>query len=338
MFFRQLAVAIALAALAPAPAAAQLPNPPVEQDADFETARRAILAMAGNYRVRFDMRETTAWQQGYSPLEPKTSGGHEVVRVIADTGRFISLQHLLVVEAGGETHVIKHWRQDWTYEPESVLVYAGPSRWRTEPVPVERRRGAWSQTVWQVDDSPRYGGIGRWTVTGGVARWSSDWSWRPLARRDAIRSPAYDRYLGINRHSPAPDGSWIHWQDNLKMGAVDGAVVPFVQEIVLNTYRPFADFDVAVADRYWAATQAYWAAVRDEWARSERAAGGIRIAEEAETGNVIAGRLLEIGTGIFQGRRRSEPAIAEARRLIREATGAAAPGRAAAARAGNEGY
>ena len=336
--FRFLLGIVAGALIGTVPATAQLPNPPIQQDADFETARRAILAMAGNYRVRFDMRETTSWHQGYTPLEPKTSGGYEVVRVIADTGRFISLQHLLVVEAGGETHVIKHWRQDWTYEPESVLVYAGPNRWRTERVPAGRRRGAWSQTVWQVDDSPRYGGVGRWTITGGVPRWRSDWTWRPLARRDAIRNPPYDRYLGINRHSPAPDGSWIHWQDNIKMGGVDGAVAPFVQEIALNTYRPFSDFDVAAADHYWAATQAYWAAVRDEWARTERDTSGIQVTEEAENGNVIAGRLLELGTEVFQRRRQTEPAIVEARRLIREATRSAAQPRTATRPTSNEGY
>jgi hypothetical protein len=323
MRFRNILVLLAACALPLAPAAAQTPNPPpnppVVQQADFEAARRAILAMAGNYRVRFDMRETTPWREGYTPLEAKTSGGHEVVRVIADTGRFISLQHMLVISHEGQTHVIKHWRQDWTYEPESVLVYAGPNRWTVEAVPAAARRGAWSQTVWQVDDSPRYGGVGRWTMTGGAPRWQSDWSWRPLARRDAIRSPVYDRYLAVNRHSPTPDGGWIHWQDNLKMGTVDGAVVPFVQEIVLNTYRPVTD-DPSPADRYWAATQDYWAAVRGEWDRVQRDQGGIPIREEAETGTVISGRLLEMGDQIEDGQMQTAAAIAEAQRLIREAT------------------
>jgi hypothetical protein len=120
------------------------------------------------------------------------------------------------------------------------------------------------------------------------------------------------------------------------MGGVDGAVVPFVQETVLNTYRPFADFDTAVADRYWAATHAYWAAVREGWSRTERETGGIAITEEAETGNVIAGRLLEMGTEIFQGSRQTAAAITEARRLIREAT-ATVQARQGAARP-SEGY
>jgi hypothetical protein len=201
-----------------------------------------------------------------------------------------------------------------------VLVYTGPNQWTTEAVPEARRRGAWSQTVWQVDDSPRYGSVGRWSVTGGVPRWRSDWTWRPLARRDATRHPPYDRYFAINRHSPTPDGGWIHWQDNLKMGLVDGAVVPFVQESVLNTYRPFAEFDTAYADRYWAATRDYWAAVRAEWDSVQRAHGGIRITEEAQAGTVISGRLLEMGTEIVEGRLQTPAAIAEAQRRIREAT------------------
>ena len=32
---------------------------------------------------------------------------------------------MLVISHEGETHVIKHWRQDWTYEPESVLFTTG---------------------------------------------------------------------------------------------------------------------------------------------------------------------------------------------------------------------
>lgn len=321
-FVAGLLASLLLLAAAPAGAAQEgsAPAASAAQPADFEADRRSILAMAGTFRVRFDMRETTSWRADYTPIEPATSGGHEVVRVIADTGRFISLQHMLVVSHEGATLVIKHWRQDWTYEPESVLVYAGPNRWRVEAIAPARRAGAWSQTVWQVDDSPRYGSYGRWSDTGGVRRWRSDWTWRPLARRDAIRSPRYDRYLAINRHSPTPGGGWIHWQDNIKMGLVDGQVVPFVQESVLNSYRPFADFDVAVADRYWAATQAYWAAVRAEWERLQRDTDGIDIAEQAQAGTVISARLLDIGTEIFEGRRETAAAIAEAQRLIREAT------------------
>ena len=69
----------------------------------FEQDRVDILAMAGDYKVRFDMAETTSWRDDYEPIKAKISGGHKSVRVIKDTGREIVLQHLLVAEHEGET-------------------------------------------------------------------------------------------------------------------------------------------------------------------------------------------------------------------------------------------
>ncbi len=201
--------AASLAVLAP-PAYAD--GPIAAQSSEAETAklnadRASILAMAGAFKVKFDFQEQTAWQSDYTPIASKVSGGHEVVRVIEDTGRKISLQHILVIDIGdGKTGLVKHWRQDWVYEPENVLVYAGPNQWKVDAVPQTMRKGRWSQTVWQTDDSPRYGGWGEWTQEGGVQRWRSNWTWRPLARRDAVRKLVYDRYKAINRHSPTPTG------------------------------------------------------------------------------------------------------------------------------------
>src|SRR5262249_16428188 len=125
--------------------------------------RAAILAMTGTYKVTFDTRETVSFTPGYTLLPPKLSGGTDVVFGIEDTPTRMSLQHVLVGRdktTGKEFHV-KHWRQDWVYEPTTVLEYRGPSSWTPTPVNAEQRAGAWSQTVWQVDDSPRYGGVGR---------------------------------------------------------------------------------------------------------------------------------------------------------------------------------
>lgn len=306
-------------ALAVSPAWADGPiaaGTPAAEQAAFQADRADILAMAGNYKVRFDMQESTPWRADYTPIEPKVSGGYESVRVIEDTGRRIVLQHMLVGEHEGKVHVIKHWRQDWEYEPAKILVYAGPDSWKWEDVPERMRHGRWSQTVWQVDDSPRYAGWGQWETQGGVRRWRSNWTWRPLARRDAVRHPVYDRYYAINRHQPTPTG-WIHWQDNIKMGMIDGKLQPVVQEYVLNTYTRFDDYPVKAADDYWAATKGYWAAVRAEWDALAQKNGGISIKEQAETGTVISARLLEMGTAIADGTMKEAKAIEEARRLIR---------------------
>ncbi|KMS56311.1 hypothetical protein V474_15255 [Novosphingobium barchaimii LL02] len=293
-------------------------HPPVSADkaaAGFEQDHVDILAMAGTFKVRFDMQESTPWVAGYTPLERKISGGDEVVRVIEDTGRKIVLQHMLVAEHEGRTMVIKHWRQDWEYEPTRVLVYADRNTWKWVDVPEKFRTGRWSQTVFQVDDSPRYGGWGQFETQGGVRRWRSNWTWRPLARRDAVRNPVYDRYLSINRHQNTPDG-WIHWQDNTKMGLKDGKLVPIVQEYLLNTYTRFDGYDVKAADDYWVATKDYWAQVRAEWACVAEAKGGIAVDEKADTGTVISGRLMELADEIQAGRIKTAEAAAEARKLI----------------------
>lgn len=321
--FLALAVASLIATGAvPAIAVAQA-GPAVEARQDrFEQDRRSILAQAGDYRVRFDMRETISFQPGYEPLEPKRSGGHEIVRVIQDDGRFISLQHILVMEHEGEPIVIKHWRQDWTYEPETVLTYAGPNRWTLTPVAAQDRAGAWSQTVWQTDDSPRYGGVGRWSHENGVAQWTSNETWRPLARRDAVRDPVYDRYVGTNRHALTPSG-WAHLQDNVKIGPAQGddaGLTAYVQEDVVNTYVHFDGYDPGPGDDYWAATADYWAEVRQAWDQAIAAGNGVHVEEEAQNGSVTGPTLMGLANRIQSGEITTADAVEQARQAIAEAT------------------
>ena len=291
----------------------------VAEATKFQADRAQILAMAGTFNVRYDFREQTAWQAGYTPIDPKVSGGHEVVRVIEDTGRRIVLQHILVGEVNGQIYLTKHWRQDWTYEPASVLTYEGPNRWKLTPTPAGLRAGRWSQTVWQTDDSPRYGALGEWTNEGGVPRWRSRWTLRPLARRDAVRNPIYDRYSSINRHSPTPTG-WIHWQDNMKMGLKDGQLVPIVQEITLNTYTRFDGFNVGAADAYWAKTKDYWAAVRTAWDGAIVAGNGVYVPEQANVGSASGERLMTYADEVEKGTLTTAQAIVQARAVIGEVT------------------
>ncbi len=315
--------AIALATV-PAPAFADDPITRGEsaEQAAFAEDRATILAMAGDYKVTFDMQESTAWMEGYEPLDRKVSGGHESVRIVEDTGDKIVLQHLLVVGDPANPYVVKHWRQDWQYEPAKILTYAGGDEWVWTDVPEAMRAGRWSQTVYQVDDSPRYAGWGQWQMTNGVKRWRSNWTARPLARRDAVRSPIYDHYVSINRHQMTPNG-WIHWQDNTKMmpdEVAPGEHTPVVQEYVLNTYEKFDDYPVSAADKYWDATADYWAAVRAKWDEAFEANGGVKIEQEPNAGTSIAMKLLQMADAIKNGETSSEEAKNSALALIEEAT------------------
>ncbi len=326
--FSRTLISASLAALAlgavPAPALADDPivRSEAAQRAAFQADRETILAMAGDFKVTFDMQESTAWMEGYEPLERKISGGYESVRVIEDTGTKIVLQHLLVTGDDANPYIVKHWRQDWEYEPQQVLAFKGGDVWEMKAVPEALRAGRWSQTVYQVDDSPRYAAWGQWEETHGVKRWRSSWTARPLARRDAVRNPVYDRYVGINRHQLTPNG-WIHWQDNTKMMPAkddSGNLVPVVQEYVLNTYERFDGYNVAAAEDYWAKTASFWQAVRTKWDEVAAANGGIRIEQDPSLGTNIGGELLTLADEIKDGKTDPAAASEKAVALIAEGT------------------
>jgi len=305
--------ASALAQTAPAANAAA----PASQ---FERDRQSILAQAGQFRVHFDMRENVSFNADYDPMEGKLSGGSEIVRVVYDKGDKISLQHILVMEHEGKAIVIKHWRQDWVYQPQNVLTYAGPNQWTLSPVSADQGAAAWSQTVWQTDDSPRYGGVGRWTYVNGLSVWTSEPTWRPLARRDAVQNPVYDRYLGTNRHALTPNG-WVHIQDNMKMnGRAGGEPIAIVQEDVVNTYDRSTSYSPKAGDDYWAATKDYWAAVRDAWDAAIAKDNGVYVEEEAQTGVITGPPLMDLAQKIQDGEITTESAIAQARTTIATAT------------------
>ena len=115
-----------------------------DKNEKFQHDRKAILAMAGNYHVSFNFRETVSFVEGYTLKAPYEPDGYEIVRVIRDDGGLISLQHILVAGGiWGDQVPIKHWRQDWRYEPEHIFEYAGRNVWRTRQLDEAERRGKW---------------------------------------------------------------------------------------------------------------------------------------------------------------------------------------------------
>ena len=297
-----------------APTATQAFN--VQTETTFTQDRDAILAMAGDYRVRFDFTETLPLLAGYELAEEKISGGFEVVRVIEDEGDFISLQHILVVGPEEAPVVVKHWRQDWQYEPSSVMVFIGGNAWEMRDVPTENAAGSWSQTVYQVDDAPRYGAVGRWTHDAGVSQWVPPAEWRPLPRRDMTTRDDYHTISAINQHTITPDG-WAHEQNNTKL--ILGHDTPFalVRELGINTYRHSTDFDPSPALEYWTATADYWALIREEWARIARENERFAISVTGETDEMY-GPLLTIADDVMNGVLSAEAGFEEAKGVISE--------------------
>lgn len=281
--------------------------------APFEQDRQSILAMSGDYKVTFDFTETVSFVEGYELKAPKLSGGHESVRVVEDRGDFISLQHLLVVGPDDSPFVVKHWRQDWQYEPARVLTFIGGNAWEWQDVPASERAGTWSQTVYQVDDAPRYGAVAKWTYRDGIAEWTPEHEWRPLPRRDMTTRDDYHTVNAVNRHVITPWG-WVHEQDNSKL-MLDGTPQVLVREVGVNTYEAFDAYPVSAAEAYWAGTEDFWAGVRAEWARIEHENERFAITIKGETEDLYM-PLLELANAVNDGEKDLEPALAEARNVI----------------------
>lgn len=297
--------------------------------------RAAILALAGEYQVSFDFLETAVFEPPYMPSRPYRSWATERIFVLESRPDFISLQHILtmfVAQSDGAVagpFVQKHWRQDWQFEPESLLQFRPPHEWRRVPLDKADARGRWSQSVYQVDDSPRYAAIGRWQHNRSFSQWRSEAGWRPLPRRERTGATDYPLLVSRHRLTVQPLG-WLHEQDNLKRldlpqdsehPAPTGATGHYrAREIGLNRYRRIVDFDFSAAEAYWTASGPFWTAVRAGWAERLAAGHAVSIAEDCR-GEPAFALLFEAAEA--QARERIEPLLDC---LVRpaEAAGAAA--------------
>lgn len=241
----------------------------------LERDRRAILAMAGDYRVTFDFLEIEEFQPGAERDEPYQSWGTERVYVDIDTGTSISLVHILdmrILQDDGtlsEPIVTKHWRQSWQYEPRELVEYRGQNRWERRKLSSAERNGQWSQTVYQVDESPRYASVGRWNHTGSFSTWSSAETWRPLPRREWSARSDYQVLLGTNRHTITATG-WLQEENNLKMvldkeGSPDRAQPYRAREYGVARYSRMLGGDFQAADEYYQRTRSFWTGVLTSW-------------------------------------------------------------------------
>ncbi len=286
------------------------------EQAKFEQDRKAILAMAGDFDVTFDFRETVALTPGYELKKPKLSGADEIVRVVEDRGDFISLQQILVMKMGDDTIVTKHWRQDWQYEPASVLVFIGGNAWETRKVPASERAGKWSQTVYQVEDSPRYGAVGAWTHTNGVSQWTPPAEMRPLPRRDMTTRKDYDAVLAVNRHTITPFG-WVQEEENSKL-VLRGDHHVLAREIGINTYKRASSMPQD-GDAYWNATKDFWSQVRGDWARLVETPGGFGLTIQGEP-EPLYSPILDLADNVQAGKITTDAAVVEAKKVIAQLT------------------
>ncbi|MFC3052620.1 DUF6607 family protein [Kordiimonas pumila] len=289
------------------------------ESSTYAEDRSAIIKMAGDFKVTFDFQETVAFQENYTPKDRYKTGAHEIVRVIEDRPNFISLQHILVVsDDDGSTFPVKHWRQDWIYEPTSIVTYDGANIWHKETITAAGSKGKWAQIVYQVDDAPRYAAVAAWSHENGVSSWTSPPSKRPLPRRDATKRDDYHVIVARNRHAITPQG-WVHEQDNAKVVLSGAEPATLVHEIGINTYIRDNSFDTSTALTYWDKTKGFWAEIRESWnnlAATHDRFGLTVLGEPTEIYMAILG----IASEVEEGTKTASVAAKEAEEVILEHT------------------
>jgi hypothetical protein len=225
--------------------------------------------MQGKYRVYFDFMETMGFVEDYQPKQPYQSWATEFIEVVEEKKDFISLQHIIVMyfkqDDGSisDSVVMKHWRQDWKYEDSVINTFTGNETWVKSKIPWSAKKGTWSQSAYQVDDSPRYQSYGNWIHSENFSSWTSKETWRPLPRREFSIRDDYDVLIGYNIQTITPTG-WVHEQNNKKVKLNKNHKV-LAKEIGIARYERIKDFDWKVGIDYWNETHTFWRVVREAW-------------------------------------------------------------------------
>ncbi len=243
----------------------------------YEKDRRAILALQGEYKTKFEFLETFTVDPKYKLDKPYISWATEFVKLLEDTGDFISLQHIMVMYYKNKENgkvigpiVMKHWRQDWTWQASSMWEYQGNRTWVTKSLLDNEKRGKWLWEVYQVDDSPRYSGVGQWSHMKNLSQFNTELMSRPLPRRERSVRSDYKILLG-SESLVVTANRWFHEQRGFKRkqtltdvnNKTDGDIV--ARELGHNSYTRIKNFDFKQGYADWEKQQNYWKDVRRVW-------------------------------------------------------------------------
>jgi hypothetical protein len=221
----------------------------------------AINSLCGCFEIEFMYSETFAADSAYKLSAPYHERALEWVTAEEASGGKFVFQHLLAIN---DKMVIKHWREDWEYQKDNRLSFTNAGEWKKVKATPEQVKGQWTQSVWEVDDAPRYFGSSAWIQNDGKYYWENTAD-APLPRREYTKRSDYNILRRGNR-IVISDTGWTHEQDNLKVlreaGKKDQVLA---QEKGFNIYKKVADSRCAVAKAWWNDHKAFWNSVRKSW-------------------------------------------------------------------------
>ncbi|MEP6725322.1 MAG: DUF6607 family protein [Bacteroidota bacterium] len=240
--------------------------------------QQAVKNLCGCFEVDFKYAETFAADTTYT-FHPRynASGLEWVVAEESHPNKFV-LQHLLLVD---DNMVIKHWREDWEFEKNDWLVFNFDATWKQVRGSKEKTKGQWTQTVWEVDDAPRYQGSSNWVANNGKYYWENTAD-APLPRREYSKRNDYN-VMQRNNRIVVTDSGWIHEQDNKKIIRKDGVPDTYLaEEKGYNIYRKTDDSKCKQAVVYWEKHKQFWITVRQAWQETLKDKSAVRLIPKAD--------------------------------------------------------
>jgi len=276
----------------------------------LEQDRQTIRLLGGFYKVTFDYTETFAPDTAYRHHPAYHASGYEWAVVEEDSPKKIVIQHILVT---GDSSVIKHWREDWVYEEQQMLVFDQDNTWKKVTLKPNEVKGRWVQKVYQVDDSPRYESIGTWVHVDGRHEWHSECD-SPLPRREFTKRSDYNVLRRGNRVYLTPAG-WMFEQDNQKI------IRSTVGDKLLAREKGYEEFTKADAGKFayaqgwWKLQQPCWTAVRQVWDEIYKGHDLIKLKGKVD-GKLLFERLFDLADTAVKEQWDVEKTKAEARKAI----------------------
>ncbi|MGC4235427.1 MAG: hypothetical protein QM594_20815 [Niabella sp.] len=251
--------------------------------ATAQNGKENIDRLCGCFEVTFKYAETFSPDKDYKFHDrEKIQGATELALPIINTSKRVVIQHLLVV---GNGMVVKHWREDWTYENPVQWNYKGDKVWEKVTLNKADVKGKWSQSVWEVTDAPRYQGSAPWQLVNGHTIWENTVD-APLPRREYTQRSDYNILNRTNRLVIKNDG-YDHVQDNKKVLRADGTDKLIAEEKGLNLYEKADEADCEAAAKYWEEHNGFWTAVQQEWDKVLSAKSTIKLVNDSELMNTL---------------------------------------------------
>lgn len=224
--------------------------------------KETIKNLCGCFEVEFKYKETFSYPSDYQLKDAYYNEALEWVSYEPQIDGTLKLQHILIID---DSTIVKHWREDWSFENNTIYQYQKDYQWKRVTLPAERTKGTWTQKVYEVDDRPQYDGVATFNYFDGNILWQSKID-APLPRREYSKRSDYNVMNRYNRLYIGKDG-YLHEQDNKKIARRDNSIDTLIaEEKGFNTYKKVDETKCKAGIAWWEKNKIFWLDVRAVWA------------------------------------------------------------------------